>query len=148
MEDEEPLKTSTLVSQFPDSVQAEIDDLLSDGVVSTSVVVGGILLAGDELFRMEELPIRSSPHFIYNGGFQVEEDGTGNVFSGSGLAEEGVERVVTTSDGFVRGHLTIRLDTVLETVEFPAGITDLTSGLSEVDRDALTLKILLFLMQI
>ena len=101
MEDEESLKSSTLISQFPYSVQAEIDDLLSDGVVSTSVVVGGILLAGDELFRVEQLSIGSSPHFIDNGGFQVEEDSTGNVFSGSSLAEEGVEGVITTSDGLV-----------------------------------------------
>ena len=141
MEDEESLESSALISQFPDSVQAEIDDLFSDGVVSTSVVVGGILLASDELFRMEQLVVGSSPHFIDNGGFQVEEDSTGNVFSGSSLAEEGVESVITTSDGLVRRHLAIRLDTMLKTVEFPAGITDLTSGLSKVDRDALTLKI-------
>ena len=140
MEDEESLESSTLISQFPDSVQAEIDDLFSDGVVSTSVVVGGILLASDELFRVEQLSISSSSYFIDNGGFQVKEDSTGNVFSCSSLAEEGVEGIITTSDGLVRGHLTIRLDTMLETVQFPAGITDLTSGLSKVDRDTLTLK--------
>ena len=140
MEDEESLESSALVSQFPDSVQAEIDDLLSDGVVSTSVVVGGILLASDELFRVEQLVVGSSPYFIDNGGFQVEEDSTGHVFSSSSFAEEGVEGVITASDGLVRGHLAIRLDTMLETVEFPAGITDLTSGLSKVDRDTLTLK--------
>ena len=140
MEDEESLESSALISQFPDSVQAEIDDLFSDGVVSTSVVVGGIFLASDELFRVEQLSISSSSYFIDNGGFQVKEDSTGNVFSGSSLAKEGVEGIITTSDGLVRGHLTIRLDTMLETVQFPAGITDLTSSLSKVDRDTLTLK--------
>ena len=140
MEDKESLESSALISQFPDPVQAEIYDLLSDGVVSTCVVVGGILLASDELFRVEQLVVGSSPHFINDGGLQVEEDSTGNVLSSSSLAEEGVEGIIATSDGLVRGHLTIRLDTVLETVEFPAGITDLTSGLSKVDRDTLTLK--------
>ena len=53
VEDEESLETSTLISEFPDSVQTEIDDLLSNGVVTSSVVVGSILLSGDELFRVE-----------------------------------------------------------------------------------------------
>ena len=44
VEDEESLKSGTLVSQFPDSVQAKIDDLFSDGVVASSVVVGSIFL--------------------------------------------------------------------------------------------------------
>ena len=44
VEDEESLESGTLVSQFPDSVQAEIDDLFSDGVVASSVVVGSIFL--------------------------------------------------------------------------------------------------------
>lgn len=73
------------------------------------------------------------------GRFQVNKHGTGHVFAGSGLAEEGVERVVAATDGFVSGHLTVRLDAMLETVQFPAGITDLDSGLANVYRDALTL---------
>ena len=141
MEDEESLETSALVSQFPDSVQAEVNNLFTDGVVTSSVVVGSILLARNKLFGVEELVVGSGPHFIDNGWFQVEEDSTGNVFASSSLAEEGVERIVTSSDGLVRGHLAIRLDTVLQTVEFPARISDLTSGLSKVNRDALTLKI-------
>jgi hypothetical protein len=35
------------------------------------------------------------------------------VLASAGLAEEGVERVVATADGLVRGHLTVGLDTVL-----------------------------------
>ena len=91
MEDEESLETSALISQFPDSVQAKVNNLLADGVVTTSVVVGSILLSSDELFGVEELSVGSSPYFIDNGGFQVKEDGTGNVLASSSLAEEGVE---------------------------------------------------------
>ena len=75
-----------------------------------------------------------------DSGFQVDEDGTGHVLSSASLAEEGVEGVVATSDGLVTGHLAIRLDSVLQAVQFPAGVADLDSGLSDVDRDALTLK--------
>jgi hypothetical protein len=62
------------------------------------------------------------------------------VLASAGLAEESVEAVVSSTDSLVRGHLAIRLDAVLKAVEFPAGITDLDSSLSNVDRDALTLK--------
>ena len=75
-----------------------------------------------------------------DGGLQVNEHGTGHVLASTSLAEEGVEGVITASDGLVRGHLAIRLDAVLQAVQFPAGITDLDTGLANVDRDALTLK--------
>ena len=35
--------------------------LHTDSIVATSVVVSGILLAADELLRVEELAVRSSP---------------------------------------------------------------------------------------
>jgi hypothetical protein len=47
------------------------------------------------------------------------------VLPSTSLGEEGVERVVLNSNGLVRWHGTIRLNTVLEAVKLPAGITDL-----------------------
>ena len=44
VEDKEALETGTLIGQFPDSVQDNIDELLADSVVTTSVVVGCIFL--------------------------------------------------------------------------------------------------------
>ena len=81
--------------------------------MATSEVVGGVLLAGDELLGVEELAVSSSSDFVNDGGLQVNKDGTGNVLSGTSLREEGVERVVSSSNGLVRGHLTIGLDAVL-----------------------------------
>lgn len=43
VEDEETLETSALISKLSDSVEAEIDDLLTNGVMSSGEVVGGIL---------------------------------------------------------------------------------------------------------
>ena len=43
MEDEESLKTSALLRKFADSVQDKVNNLLSNGVVTTSIVVGSIL---------------------------------------------------------------------------------------------------------
>jgi predicted ATPase len=66
VEDEEALKTGALVSQLTDAVEDNVDDLLANGVVATSVVVGGILLAGDQLLRVEELTVSSATDLICN----------------------------------------------------------------------------------
>jgi hypothetical protein len=63
------------------------------------------------------------------------------MFAGSSLRKEGVERVITTSNGLVGRHLTIRLDAMLKTVKLPTGITNLAASLADMDRDAFTLKI-------
>jgi len=86
-------------------------------------------------FWVEELSVCSSSDLINNSWLKINEDGSWHVLASSGLAEEGVERIITTSDGLVRGHLTIWLDTVLQAVQLPAGVTDLATGLSNVDRD-------------
>jgi len=76
-------------------------------------VVGGILLAGDQLLGVEQLTVGTSTDLVNNGGLQVQEDGTGHVLAGTGLREEGVEGIITSSNGLVGGHLTIGLDAVL-----------------------------------
>jgi len=133
VEDEEALETSALIGELADSVEAEVNNLLTNGVVTTGEVVGGILLTGDELLGVEELAVGTSSDLIDDGGLQVEEDATGNVLAGTSLGEEGVESIVATADGLVRGHLTIGLNTVLEAEELPAGVTNLDTGLTDVD---------------
>jgi len=71
--------------------------------------------------------------------FEIDENCTGNVFASTSLAEEGVKAVVSSSNSLVRGHLTVRLDSMFKAVKLPAGVTNLDSSLSNVDRDALTL---------
>ena len=75
-----------------------------------------------------------------NSRLEVNEDGTRHVFASSSLAEERVERVVSSTNRLVTRHLTIRLDAMLETVQFPAGIAHLHSGLADMHADALTLQ--------
>mmetsp|Transcript_38336 Transcript_38336/g.59477 ORF Transcript_38336/g.59477 Transcript_38336/m.59477 type:complete len:96 (+) Transcript_38336:887-1174(+) len=60
------------------------------------------------------------------------------MLAGTGLGEEGVEGIITTTNGLVGRHLAIRLDTVLKAVKLPAGITGLDTGLTAVDGNALT----------
>ncbi len=64
MEDEKALKTGALVRELTDPVEDDVDELLADGVVTASVVVGGILLASDQLLGVEQLTVSSSANFI------------------------------------------------------------------------------------
>ena len=45
VEGEETLETSALIGKLSDSVEAEIDDFLTNGVMSSGEVVGGIFLS-------------------------------------------------------------------------------------------------------
>ena len=91
------------------------------------------LLASDQLFRVEELAVGSHSDFINDSWLQVNKDSTGNMLASASLTKEGVERVIASANGLVRGHLTVGLNTVLKAVELPAGITNLNSGLADVD---------------
>ncbi len=64
MKEQEALQTTALIREFPDAIQHQIHYLLSDGVVTASVVVCRILLTGDELLRMEELTICARAYLI------------------------------------------------------------------------------------
>jgi len=80
--------------------------------VSTSEVVGSVFLASDQLFRVLELSLSSSSDLIHNGGLEVYKYTAWHVFASTSFAEEGVEGVITSSDGLVRWHLPIGLDSV------------------------------------
>ena len=79
-------------------------------------------------------------HLIANGGFEVDENSARNVLASAGLREEGVEGIVATSDRLVRGHLPVRLDSVLQAIQFPARIAGLNARLADVDGNNLENK--------
>ena len=64
VEEQEALETGALIGQLADTIKDQIDKLLADGVVTTGVVVGGIFLAGDQLFGVEELTVGTGTHLI------------------------------------------------------------------------------------
>ena len=53
------------------SIHDKVHDLLVNGVVPTSIVIGSIFPVCDELFRVEELVVGTSTNFINDCGFQV-----------------------------------------------------------------------------
>ena len=58
------------------------------------VVVGRVLLAGDQLLRVEELPVGPHLDLVHHGGLQIHQDRPGDVLPGARLGEESVETVV------------------------------------------------------
>jgi hypothetical protein len=61
------------------------------------------------------------------------------VFAGTSLTEEGIERVIATSNCLVTWHLSIRLYAMLQTVQLPTGVTHLDTSLTYMDTDTLSL---------
>ena len=141
MEHQESLEAGAVVSHFPDSLENQVHDLLTDGVVAPGVVVSRVLLATHQLLGVEHLPVDTSPDLVNHGGLEVHKHGPGHVLPAPGLREEGVEAVVLGPDGLVAGHGAVRLDAVLEAVQLPAGVTHLHSGLADMDADTLTLQL-------
>jgi hypothetical protein len=72
--------------------------------------------------------------------FKINKDSPGDVFPCPCLTKESVEGVITTSNGLVTGHLTIRLDAKFQTIQLPACIANLDTGLANMDGNTLTLK--------
>lgn len=69
LENQESPKTCAQISQFQNSAQEKVNDLLSNGVVSTDIVIGSIFLACNQLLSEEELEGGTSENFINDIGF-------------------------------------------------------------------------------
>jgi len=135
---EETLETSAVVGELADTVQDKVDDFLANGVVTTGVVVGSVFLSGDQLLGVVELTVSASADFVNDSWLKVNVHSAGDVLASTSLREKGVEGIVTATDGLVRGHLSVWLDTVLEAEKFPRGITNLATGLAEMNVDYFT----------
>jgi hypothetical protein len=87
VEDEESLETGTVVGESSNSVHDVVDELLSDGVVTSSVVVGSVLLAVDEGLGVEQRPVLSGPDLVNNVGLQVDlSEGVDELLSSNSLS--------------------------------------------------------------
>ncbi len=105
-----------LTNNATDSVQGAINHLLANGVVTTGIVVGSILLAADKKLGVEELTVATSPDLVNGRRVQVDEEGTGDVFAAAGLGEERLVRAAIKDILRVRIRATIRSETMLEKV--------------------------------
>lgn len=138
VEDQETLETIAVIGNPANSVENCVDELLSDGVVATSIVVASIFLSGDHLFWVEQGSVGTSANFVDDIWLEVDVDSPWDVLSGAGLSEESTESVITRTFFLCGSQVTIRLDTVLQTVKLPAGVGDLATSLTDVDRNNFT----------
>lgn len=121
--------------------------------MTTSIVVGCILLAADQQLGVEQLSVVTGADLIDRAGVQVDEDGSGDVFAGTGLREDGIELAAVMEGLGIRIGAAILLETVLEevaaegvrdqyigymsrcqdNVQLPGTISELGSGLADVE---------------
>jgi hypothetical protein len=127
VEDEEALQPGAVVCNTANFVQDLINQLLADGVVATSVVVRGILLASDHQFRVKEGAIGAGADLVNNIGLEITVDGAGDIFALAystmrtcleeiernciltGLGEEGAEALIRFSGLAFLGQVSIGL---------------------------------------
>jgi len=100
--------------------------------VTTSIVVGGILLSADQQLGVEQLAVGASADLVDRRGIQVDKDGAGHVFAAAGLGEEGLERAGVGEVLRIGVRTTICLETVLKQVQLPGTVTQLGSRLTYV----------------
>ena len=82
--------------------------------MSSCIVVSSILLSSDQLLRVKQLTVGSSANLIHDSWFKINEDSSWYMLACSSLRKEGVEGIISTSNGLIRRHLTIRLDSMLQ----------------------------------
>jgi len=111
VENQEALKTCALVSQLPNLVQEEVNDLLANGAVTLGIVIGSIFFACDELLRVEELAVGASENLINDCGFHVYKYCPKHMLASTCLTEEGFEEGFeeVSSPNIVTWHLAMRL---------------------------------------
>ena len=61
--------------------------------MAAGVVVRRVLLPGDQLLWVEELPVGAEAHLVHHRRLQVDEDGARDVVAVAHLIEEGTARV-------------------------------------------------------
>jgi hypothetical protein len=60
------------------------------------------------------------------------------VLASAGFGKERIKGIIPTADGFIRGHLAIGLNAVLQAEQLPACVADLHAGLTDVNAQSLT----------
>lgn len=105
VEDEETLETSTVVCNTANLVQNLLNKLLANGVVTTGIVVGSILLSSDHVLWVEQAAVSTSADLIDDVWLEIAVDGTWDVFSLSynlirvSLTGRGDNRLLTELNG-------------------------------------------------
>ena len=97
--------------------------------------------------RRESGGSKTKKQLTDDGRLQIDENSSRHELASAGLREEGVEGLLALGVGVDVHRATnllgksdaIGLDAVLQAVQLPTRVADLNAGLTNVDRDTLTL---------
>ena len=67
-------------SNTTNAVNDAVGHLLANGVMTTGVVVGCILLPANQKFGVKQLSVAACADLIDRGGVKIDEDGSRDVF--------------------------------------------------------------------
>jgi len=79
------LQASAIVGKFTNAIENQIDNFLSNSVMSASEVVGCIFFASDQLLWMEQLTVSASADLINHSWLEVNHDTAGHMLAGARL---------------------------------------------------------------
>lgn len=88
--------------------------------MTSSIVVGCVLLAADQQLWVEQLAVITSADLVNGGGVKVDEDGSRDIFATSSLREDGIELARVVESLRVGIRPTILLQAVFEEVPVPS----------------------------
>lgn len=149
-----------LTNNAAHAVHDIVNHLLANCVVTTGVVVGGILLAADQELGVEELAVVAGADLVDGRRVQVDEDGTRDMLPAASLGEEGLEGTGVANIRAAGVGAAIGTEAVLEevavmvctvsafpkrdsaasrqseggsNVQLPGGVTELGTSLAQVE---------------
>lgn len=84
--------------------------------MTSSIVVGCVLLAADQQLWVEQLAVITSADLVNGGGVKVDEDGSRDIFATASLREDGIELARVVESLRVGIRPTVLLQAVFEKV--------------------------------
>ncbi|KAF7639636.1 hypothetical protein Mgra_00000961, partial [Meloidogyne graminicola] len=105
VENQKALKSLAIIGNTTNAIKNWVNNFFTNSIMSTSIVVGCILLSGNQLLWMEELFVCSN-----NCRLQIHHYCTRNMSSISSLREKSRERIILSR--LFRRHTTVRLNSM------------------------------------
>jgi hypothetical protein len=81
VEDEEALQTNAVVGNTANLVKDTLNQLLANGIVATSIVVGSVFLSGDHHLGVEKAAVGAGADLVDDIGLEIAVDGAGDVLA-------------------------------------------------------------------
>ena len=88
--------------------------------MTSSIVVGCVLLAADQQLGVEQLAVITSADLVNGGGVKVDEDGSRDIFATASLREDSIELARVVESLRVGIRPTVFLQAVFEEVPVPS----------------------------